>query len=363
MGELSIGKFFKKYRYVYRGMVFLLTLLLLAGCGSGESTSNSAGESYDSPVAYEAMADQAEMPAGQANEASSASKPQADQATKAVPGGTTPHVMPSGDMGLNRKLIYKANLVLQVEDYAKAQTELRDIVAGSGAYILAFNENTTKTEIGGVYTIKIQSSGFVSLLDSIETISKAKQRNVQGQDVTEEYIDLTSRLKAKEVVEKRLLDFMDKATQSDALLAYSNELAKVQEEIEQIKGRMRYLDQNVAFSTIELRMYQQLDSSAANNSDSPGFLSRLADAFYFSMRLLENLVIGVLMIITVLLPFIAAAFVIGWPITHFVRKYRAKSAAMRHQKPIIGPNEHVEPSTQVENVETNNQSDDDVEKK
>lgn len=311
MKKLQRGRHYNNYRYMFRGMVFLLTVLLLAGCGSADSTSNSAAESYDSQAAYETMADKAEVSAGQANEASSTSKSQSESTTKSVQGGTTPHVMPSGDIGLNRKLIYKANLVLQVEDYAKAQTELRDIVAGSGAYILSFNESTTKTEIGGVYTIKIQASGFVSLLDSIETISKAKQRNVQGQDVTEEYVDLTSRLKAKEVVEQRLLDFMEKATQSDALLAYSNELAKVQEEIEQIKGRMRYLDQNVAFSTIELRMYQLLDSSAASYSDSPGFLSRLADAFYFSMRLMENLVIGLLMVLTVLLPFIAAAFVIG----------------------------------------------------
>ncbi len=98
--------------------------------------------------------------------------------------------------GFNRKLIYRANLVMPVEDYSKAQTALRDLVALSGAYILQFSENANTGERGGTYTIKVAANGFVSLLDGLEKMSPSLQRNVQGQDVTEEYVDLSSRLKA-----------------------------------------------------------------------------------------------------------------------------------------------------------------------
>ena len=48
------------------------------------------------------------------------------------------------------------------------------------------------------------------------------ERNVTGQDVTEEYVDLESRLKSKRAVEKRLLEFMDDAEKTDDLLKISN---------------------------------------------------------------------------------------------------------------------------------------------
>lgn len=89
---------------------------------------------------------------------------------------------------------------------------------------------------------------FLDGLEELEVISF--QKNVHGQDVTEEYFDIHSRLGAKQFVEARLLDFMEKAQRTDDLLAFSSELAKVQEEIERFKGRIRYLDQIVEYSTI-----------------------------------------------------------------------------------------------------------------
>jgi hypothetical protein len=191
-----------------------------------------------------------------------------DQSVAAA-GVTPPIAADSGD-GFNRKLIYKANLVMEVPDYGDAQTKLRDLAALSGAFILQFTETTNSHEKSGNYTIKVAAKGFASFLDGLEKISPSLQRSVQGQDVTEEYVDLDARLKAKQAVEARLLAFMDKAQKTEDLVAFSNELSKVQTEIEQIKGRMRYLDQNVALSTIDLRMYEKLDGSLTGNK--PGTL-------------------------------------------------------------------------------------------
>ncbi len=79
---------------------------------------------------------------------------------------------------------------------------------------------------------------------------KVHQRNVSGSDVSEEYVDLESRLKSKRTVESRLLEFMQKATTTEDLLKISSDLARVQEEIEQITGRIKYLDNQVDYSTI-----------------------------------------------------------------------------------------------------------------
>jgi hypothetical protein len=148
------------------------------------------------------------------------------------------------------------------------------------------------------------------------------QRSIQGQDVSEEYTDLASRLKAKQAVEIRLLEFMDKASTSKDLLAFSDQLGKVQEEIERIKGRIRYLDQNVAFSTIELRVYQ---GKVAIGSINPGGLTlgeKAERAILGSLALLSRAFAGTVVFLAATLPIAALVAIVVVPTIYFVRKRR-----------------------------------------
>ena len=77
-----------------------------------------------------------------------------------------------------------------------------------------------------------------------------------GEDITEQYIDLESRVKSKRIVEERLLEFMGKVEKTEDLLKISSDLSKVQEEIELIVGKMKYLENQTSFSTIQIAMYE-----------------------------------------------------------------------------------------------------------
>lgn len=327
--------------------VCLLVACLLAGCSKSfrdettasseqKMSSSSGAAQMDAPRAESQRAD---APATQAQAASDlkgkaadslTAEPQPDSKQAAIT--VMPAIGSDEAAGFNRKLIYRANLVMPVDDYGKAQTALRDLVTLSGAYILQFSENANTGERGGTYTIKVAASGFVSLLDGLEKISPSLQRNVQGQDVTEEYVDLSSRLKAKQLVETRLLGFMEKASKTDDLLAFSNELSKVQETIEQIKGRMRYLDQNVAYSTIEIRMYQQTDKKPLLPDPSKLSLNeRIQKAWNSSLNVLVAVLQGILVFLAAAFPIIVIALLIGIPIWVYRRKRNKQLEAMRNQ--------------------------------
>ncbi|MGO4496985.1 DUF4349 domain-containing protein [Paenibacillus sp. 2RAB27] len=323
----------------------MLVLAVLAGCSSSSKSQQDAsmaaskGE-MNSVQKSDATSDKF-ADAKQVNQSNAAPAAEAKEATAkapAVDGKTAaPNVVmpPSGndqEAGFNRKLIYRANLVMPVEDYSKAQTQLRDLVALSGAYILQFSESANTGERGGTYTIKVAANGFVSMLDGLEKISPALQRNVQGQDVTEEYVDLSSRLTAKQLVETRLLSFMEKASKTDDLLAFSNELAKVQEVIEQIKGRMRYLDQNVSYSTIELRMYQQTGKKPLLSDPNELTLSeRVEKAWGSSLNVLVAVMQGVLVFLAAAVPVMVILLLIALPIWVYRRKRNAQLKALRLQ--------------------------------
>lgn len=322
----------------------LLALGLLAGCSSSseskQDASTAASKSEMDMQTSGATADQF-ADAKKMNQSNAAPAAMAKEATTKAPTvdgkAAAPNVvMPASgndqEAGFNRKLIYRANLVMPVEDYSKAQTQLRDLVALSGAYILQFSESANTGEKGGTYTIKVAANGFVSMLDGLEKISPAFQRNVQGQDVTEEYVDLSSRLTAKQLVETRLLSFMEKASKTDDLLAFSNELAKVQEAIEQIKGRMRYLDQNVSYSTIELRMYQQTGKKPLLSDPNELTLAeRVEKAWGSSLNVLVAVMQGVLVFLAAAVPVLVILIIIALPIWVYRHKRNQHLKALRLQ--------------------------------
>ncbi|MCZ8511223.1 DUF4349 domain-containing protein [Paenibacillus filicis] len=178
------------------------------------------------------------------------------------------------------------------------------------------------SEKSGNLSIKVPAGGFQSFIDRLEKISPALQKNLQGQDVTEEFVDLDARLKAKQVAESRLLSLMEKASKTDELVAFSNELGKVQEEIERIKGRMRYLEQNVAYSTIELRIFQKLGSAEVINGQDRGpLLQRAGSALNGTYAVLSLVFQWIVIILAGALPVLILALVIGLPVW-FLRRGR-----------------------------------------
>jgi uncharacterized coiled-coil protein SlyX len=150
-------------------------------------------------------------------------------------------------------VIYEARLTLVTADYTKARDETEQLVDQFGGYVVNASEYQTDERRGARMTVRIPQTQFTKFLQAIEGLAlSVPQRNVEGKDVTEEYVDLSSRLKAKEAVEQRLYTLMEKADKVEDLLKISHDLGQVQQEIEQLKGKMRYLQDHVALSTVEL---------------------------------------------------------------------------------------------------------------
>ncbi|HEX7056046.1 MAG TPA: DUF4349 domain-containing protein [Bacilli bacterium] len=301
--------------------ILLFVLLLVTGCAGGKSSDSATANGNKAVNAAADVATNSKA-AGSGQASSEQLAFTADSNESKLGSEANSNGIGAGETALpeNRKLIYHANATMEVADYAEASAKIRDLIALSGGYILQFTESQSLYERGGTFVIKVPSQGFFSFIEKLRQISpKTFQPAVEGQDVTEEYVDLESRLKAKQVVEARLLSFMEKATNSDSLLKFSNELASVQEEIEQIKGRMRYLDRNVAYSTIELRVREQLQKqkAAAEKMKGPVW-ERAGKALNGSLRGIASFftelfifLAGALPII-LLLAAVAAPFVVWW---------------------------------------------------
>ncbi|SFE09917.1 protein of unknown function [Paenibacillus algorifonticola] len=308
---------------------FLLAfMLLLSACSSANSDHASEGEtsaaqtSSDKLEQYSTSSDKSEGAAA-STEASGALD---NKALTTAPADSSIDSMTIGGEAFNQKLIYTATMTMEVADYEAAAQQLRNAIHQAGGYILAFQDGQYGNEQGANYTIKVPAQGFMPFVERLEGIENNHlERELKGTDVTEEYVDLEARLKAKQVVEQRLLAFMDKAQKADDLVKFSQQLAKVQEEIEQIKGRTRYLDKNVAFSTIELRLYQPIDSTIKTDKEEKSLGGKMLASFKTSYEGTWNVIQGLLVFLAGALPALVIPVIIGLVIWWFIRRSRAKT--------------------------------------
>ncbi|MGZ9814452.1 DUF4349 domain-containing protein [Peribacillus simplex] len=157
-----------------------------------------------------------------------------------------------------RKVIHQAQLELKVKNLEKAQMKIENKVAEFGGYVVESNVYREDEElVEGTITVRVPEAHFQDFLaDSEGEASEVVGRNVTGQDVTEQYVDLKARLKSKRTVEERLLAFMKDAEKTEDLLKISSDLAVVQEEIEQLTGQMKYLENQTSYSTVTITLTQ-----------------------------------------------------------------------------------------------------------
>ncbi|MBO0998283.1 DUF4349 domain-containing protein [Bacillus sp. SD075] len=157
-----------------------------------------------------------------------------------------------------RKVIHQAQLELKVKNLEKAQMKIENKVDEYGGYVVESNVYREDEErVEGTITVRVPEAHFQDFLaDSEGEASKVVGRNVTGQDVTEQYVDLKARWKSKRAVEERLLAFMKDAEKTEDLLKISSDLAVVQEEIEQLTGQMKYLENQTSYSTVTITLSQ-----------------------------------------------------------------------------------------------------------
>lgn len=220
----------------------------------------------------------------------------------------------------DRMIVYTADVRLKVKDFAKAEQSLVDRAGKIGGYMVDSNVyRDDNKQRSGSLTFRIPADKFESFLTEAEQIAtEVLERNMNGQDVTDAYVDLQSRLGAKRVMESRLLEFMEKATKTEDLLKISADLAKVQEEIEQIVGRMTFLENQTAFSTVTLFMFEDQVVIPDINKDKLNTIDRtkqqLVKSTNFLLTAISSLfvfVVGNLPIIFVVAVLLVAVYLLS----------------------------------------------------
>ncbi len=190
--------------------------------------------------------------AGAAKEAPSAVAPAAP-AVEVAGEGYPSEGMPA--VTEERMIIRTGDMSLVVNDVMLARDEIAQLAVNLNGYVVSSRIWGEEEETRGQISIRVPDEQFESGLAKLRELAiRVESESTDSQDVTEEYIDLEARLKNAEATESQYLALLDRATDVEDILKIYDSLSRVRSEIEQIKGRMQYLERTSSMSLISVRL-------------------------------------------------------------------------------------------------------------
>jgi hypothetical protein len=220
---------------------------------------------------------------------------------------------------VEKKIIKTANISIEVEDFKKARPALETLLNKYDAYVADESEQNYDYQITDEITIRVKAENFDNLLNDVSGLAvHVNSKHVKLSDVTEEFIDISTRLKNKKQVEQQYLELLKKARTIEEILKVNEHIRVIREEIESKEGRLKYLNSQVSLSTIYLSMYQRIESSV----NYPGFGYKL-------LKALEGGWDGILIFILGLVylwPFIIIIVITIWLIIRYRKKRKQKDS-------------------------------------
>lgn len=257
-------------RWFAAGLVaIIMTALLLSACGGSEHVDESAAMAQPPSAATSGGSAAGSTSGGAAAEAT-----QTDSGSASLQGEW------------DRRIIRSAELTLTVQDVEQALAFVRSTVSGAQGRVLTSSTYFEGESEVASLTLEVPADQFDPVMNALRgstLVEKVEREVTTSQDVTEEFIDLEARQRNLEATETRFLDLLNQATRMEDILALERELSRVRGEIEQIKGRLNYLDRRTSYSRIDLTL-RPTALAAAAESPAFDFVATVSEAWESSLR-------------------------------------------------------------------------------
>jgi hypothetical protein len=237
-----------------------------------------------------------------------------------------------------RKIIRNADLQLEANAPEETQQKIAAIAESKGGFVIESTQSSSDVKVTTrdviTMTVRVPAEKFNEALGEIrQSGNRVIIETVKGQDVTEEFVDIEARLKAKRALEEQFIEIMKRSNSVADALNVQRELSNVRGEIEQIEGRKRFLENQASLSTIKIRIQTPTVFSAS----SSGFLYQIQQAVSSGFSFALNFILVLITLFIGLLPFlIFIVLPIYLLIRYLLRRNQKRKLASEIAKEEIG---------------------------
>ncbi|WP_432177593.1 DUF4349 domain-containing protein [Streptomyces sp. NBC_00063] len=297
------------------GAVLLVAALALTGCSAGASDSGATSK-----------ADGAEAAAADRGAAKGAGGGQSDakSSRREPPKLTGVHI------------IRTATLTVQVKDVPQALDKARTAAEDAGGIV--GNESTDRDGRGherSRVVLRVPQERYEQVLADLAGAGRLVERNVKAQDVTDQVVDVESRIKSQRASVARVRELMDKATKLSDVVALEGELSTRESDLEALLAQQASLKDRTSLATITLSLTETPVKPAGHKDEDPGFTDAVAGGWGAFVTMLRWLAVAV----GAVLPFavVGGLLVFVWLRLVRPRLPRGATAAAQPPSTALGP--------------------------
>ncbi|MER6222586.1 DUF4349 domain-containing protein [Streptomyces sp900105755] len=277
--------------------LLLAAALVLTGCGAN-GTSGSGASADDARAGANSAAEEAAGSAGAKDGGSGT-------------GRTAP------DLTVNR-IIRTASLTVQVKDVPKALDAARTTAEDAGGYV--GNETTTRDSGGHERTrvvLRVPTGKYDEVLGDLQGAGRLIDRTAKAQDVTDQVVDVDSRVRSQRASVARIRELMDRAAKLSDVVTLEGELSSREADLESLLAQQASLKDRTSMATITLSLTPTPVHQAAKD-DSPGFVDAVSGGWHVFVTMLRWIALS----LGAALPFAALAAVAALLWWKLVRRRR-----------------------------------------
>ncbi len=310
------------------GFALCLFLILVVAIGCGAPTAPTTAPPTSAPR-------RAAQPTAAPAQPTSAPAPTQAPAATVAPGDDSGALIPSSVEPIDRKIIKNAQLALTVQNAQTAIFQITGIASDVGGYVVGSRTFGVGDRTGAQISIAVPVERFEEALNMVRHVAlRVEQDTTSSAEVTEQFVDLQSRLRNLEATAARLRDFLNRATTMTETLSVNTELTRVEGQIEQIQGKLNALNARSSFSTIAVDLNEPAPTPAPTGTPtvtpSPTPIvwhpdETVQSAVRVQTSLFQSVVNLAIWFAVVLLPYLLAALAVGLGIRWLAQKTRRKA--------------------------------------
>lgn len=227
---------------------------------------------------------------------------------------------------IGRKIIKSSNISIETTDFDYTVNEIKKRTDYIGGYIESSNSTGKRINYKGnnenrqaSFRLRIPESVFEKFISDVGDLGNIINDRNSGQDITDQYFDTEARLKTLRIQEERILDILRKAERIQDILELERELSDIRYRIENYTGTIRKWDNLVAFSTLEIVVYEVQEIKEIKPTPIT-FGEKIKNGFKSSVEALEEIGKGLVIFIVSLIPFLVIIIPVVFLILYIIRR-------------------------------------------
>jgi hypothetical protein len=242
--------------------------------------------------------------------------PEAPVSPGVGPTGLGGQPVPAAVAAGTARIVKNAALTVNVKKGGLGDSYQRavDAAAAVGGWVQASQTATDQATL----TLKVPSDKLEGVIGTIRGLGKVTSVSESGEDVTAEFIDLDARISHWRAQEAVFVGLMAKAKTIPETIQIQQQLSTIQEQIEQLEGRRKYLDGQTSFSTVRLTLLE--DGATAKPDGEPKPASTLARAWHRATGAALAVLGGTMVVLGVLVPLVAVVGIPAWLLAVALRR-------------------------------------------